>query len=233
MENIADLYSSFEDNEETKTASEKSEVKTEIVATATESDCVETVEQQETVTQEKVEEVPADVSNNSNELLEIKTLLVNLSEQFESKLKYDKHKEEIIDKLHAENQAYKNDLFKKIISPFVNEVIFLIDDYANLFKKHSGTDIAEIDTVKLLRQFGSISGDLEELLNKNGIESFTVADDAVDFAKQKIIKTVSTEIQEKDKTVCERIKKGFIMDGKIIRQELVSCYKFENKNINN
>jgi molecular chaperone GrpE len=174
-------------------------------------------------------------NKTSNELSEIKDLLFELSSQFDSKLKYDKHKDEIIDKLHAENQAYKNDLIKRTIMPFVNEIIFLIDDYSNLFKKYSDMDISEVDTAKLLKQFGNIPDDLMELLNKNGIESFSGEGEGedVDFSKQKVIKTVPTNDPEKDKTVCEVIKKGFMMDGKIIRQEYVSCYKFENENINN
>lgn len=169
----------------------------------------------------------------ATELLNIKNLIEDLSSQFQSKLKYDKHKEEIIDRLHSENQSYKNDLFKKIIMPFVTEVILLIDDYTSLYKKHSEIEITELDTEKLLKQFGSIPDDLEELLYKNGIESYTNEEDTVDFAKQKVVKTVPTEIPEKDKTICERIKKGYLLEGKIIRQEQVSCYKFEEKIINN
>jgi len=123
-------------------------------------------------------------------------------------------------------------LFRKIVSPFVNEIISFIDDYSSLFKRHSESELSEIDTAKLLKQFGNISENLEELLDKNGIESFRVEGNAIDFSKQKVIKTVPTDDPEKDKTVYERIKKGFIMEGKIIRQEHISCYKFENKVIN-
>ena len=176
---------------------------------------------------------PNDANPSVAALATIKDLLENLTEQFESKLKYDKHKDEIIDKLHTENQAYKNDLFLKIVSPFINEVIILIDDYSGLYKKHAEMGIAEINVVKLLKQFGDVSEDLEELLNKNGIESFTVEGDTVDFTKQKVIKTVPTDVPEKDKTIHERLKKGFSRDGKVIRQEHVSCYRYENKIINN
>ena len=116
--------------------------------------------------------------------------------------------------------------------PFVNEIISLIDVYSKLYKAYSNTDISEIDTANLLKQFGNISEDLEELLNKNGTEAFSVENETVDFSKQKVIKTVPTSEQEKDKTVCERLKKGFMMDGKIIRQEWISCYKYENINNN-
>jgi molecular chaperone GrpE len=117
--------------------------------------------------------------------------------------------------------------------PFINEIIFFFFFYSNLYRKYSDTDISEVDTAKLLKQFGNISEDLEELLIKNGIESFSIENDTVDFSKQKVIKTVTTCEQEKDKTVCDRLKKGFMMDGKIIRQEWISCYKYDNNNNSN
>ena len=238
--NVSSLYQSYvEDNEREEDVA--SDVIEEALK-ANEKDCQnksseilneEAPEQEEPEKElDNVNETDPDESEKENpsivELSEIKTLLLELSTQFESKLKYDIHKNEIIDKLHAENQSYKNDLFKKIVSPFVNEVIYLIDDYTNLYKKHAETELAAIDTAKLLKQFGSISEDLEELLNKNGIESFSVEGNTVDFSKQKVVKTVMTDIPERDKTIHERIKKGFMMDGKVIRQEYVSCYKLEN-----
>ena len=165
------------------------------------------------------------------ELTLIKDLISDLSAQFESKIKYDKHKEEIIDKLHSENQAFKNDLYKKLILPLVNEIIFMLDDYSILFKKHSESEINEVDVPKLLKQFGGISEDLENLLYKNGIDVYSVEGEQFDSSKQKVIKTIPTDDPLKDKTVCVKLKKGFVLDGKIIRMEHVSCYKFEKTNV--
>lgn len=165
------------------------------------------------------------------ELTLIKNLISDLSAQFESKIKYDKHKEEIIDKLHSENQAFKNDLYKKLILPLVNEIIFMLDDYSTLFKKHSESDITEVDVPKLLKQFGGVSEDLENLLYKNGIDVYSVEGEQFDSSKQKVIKTIPTDDPLKDKTVCEKLKKGFVLDGKIIRMEHVSCFKFEKTNV--
>lgn len=165
------------------------------------------------------------------ELTLIKNLISDLSAQFESKIKYDKHKEEIIDKLHSENQAFKNDLYKKLILPLVNEIIFMLDDYSTLFKKHSESDITEVDVPKLLKQFGGVSEDLENLLYNNGIDVYSVEGEQFDSSKQKVIKTIPTDDPLKDKTVCEKLKKGFVLDGKIIRMEHVSCFKFEKTNV--
>jgi molecular chaperone GrpE len=187
---------------------------------------------------EKEEEKQIDTKESSQkesivnpELTLIKDLISDLSAQFESKIKYDKHKDEIIDKLHSENQAFKNDLYKKLILPLVNEIIFMLDDYSILFKKHSESDINEVDVPKLLKQFGGISEDLENLLYKNGIDVYSIEGEQFDSSKQKVIKTIPTDDPLKDKTVCEKLKKGFVLDGKIIRMEHVSCFKFEKTNV--
>ncbi|MCL2073557.1 MAG: nucleotide exchange factor GrpE [Marinilabiliaceae bacterium] len=259
MKNISDLYSSFNDNENGEQSFTSAEVDVssqEVVPSETENvdiDSIQPVVEQEktfeatdkseqidcyqqvaTVDEESIEEPNEEPpSANNVELSELKEMLSDLSKQFEQKLKYDKHKEGIIDKLHAENQEYKNDLLKKFLSPFIHKVILLIDDYTTLYKKHSETDISEINVPKLLKLFGSFSEDLEALLNDNGVEAFMVEGENIDFLKQKIVETVATDLAEKDKTVCRRIKKGFMMDGKIIRPEHISCYKYENQEINN
>jgi molecular chaperone GrpE (heat shock protein) len=159
------------------------------------------------------------------EILSLRELLESIS----FKLDQGQHKESLIDKLHAENQAYKNDLYKKFIMPIVNEIMFIMDNYAKLGKEYKKKDAAELDPKKLLSQFSDIVEDLENALSKNGIEAYESAEgSAVDLTKQKVAKAIPTSEQEKDKTVCESLKKGFILDEKILRQEQVTCYKYEN-----
>lgn len=161
-------------------------------------------------------------------------LLANLNNQFEAKLKYDKHKDEVIDKLHEENQQLKNDLYKKLTIPFINGLIALIDDYNLLFINHKEIEIENFDKEqlinnreKLLKQFGYIVDDLDDLLNKNGVESFNTPSDSFNPSEQKIIEVISTDNEQLDKKIAKRIKKGFRFNGSIIRPEYVSCYKYE------
>jgi len=182
----------------------------------------------ETVTESEDNET--DCHDQTKGLEEIKELLADLNARFESKIKYDTHKEEIIDRLHSENQSFKNDLYKKLLLPIINDLIFLLDDYSSLHKRYSEMDINEIDTAKLLKQLGSIPDDIETILYKNGIDTYTVESEKIDTARQKILKTVPTPDQEKDKTLYEVLKKGFIWEGRIIRMENISCYKYEKTN---
>lgn len=225
---ISDVFSSFNDNDSAEkiiSANEENQAEGDVktIDSVVEKQLVvsESVCDQKSLSDDKV-------AGNAG-LDEIKQLAINLAGQFESKIKYDKHKEEIINKLHAENQQLRNDLYQKLILPLVNEIIMIHDDYLTLFKKHSEVGPADVDSAKLLKQFGDISPDLENALYKVGVDSFSVDGDVLDTTRQKVIKTVITDDIAKDKTVCEKIRKGFVVNGKVIRMEMVSCYKYENK----
>ena len=238
-EPISNTFASFSDEESKENKDiNPSEIETDEILNTENVEKTTVINEENTASVEKDEEKQIDTVPSSQkesiinpELALIKELIVDLSAQFESKIKYDKHKEEIIDKLHSENQAFKNDLYKKLILPFVNEIIFMLDDYSTLFKEHSETEINELDVPKLLKQFGGISEDLESILYKNGIDVYSIEGEQFDSSKQKVIKIIPTDDPLKDKTVCAKLKKGFVLDGKIIRMEHVSCYKFEKTNV--
>jgi len=59
--------------------------------------------------------------DNNNSLDLLVTKLYTLQAEFQSKLKYDQHKDKIIDDLHRELQEYKSDL--------INKKAFATDDY--------------------------------------------------------------------------------------------------------
>jgi len=175
----------------------------------------------------------ASLSSKTDVKLEsISQSMAGLGEMIQSiafQLEQNQRREDLIDKLHSENQAYKNDVFKRMLMPIVNEVIFLIDAYTQLFRSYQSKDLSEIDSKKLLKQFGEVPEDLENALYKNGVDAYASNEGVtVDLARQKVLKTVPTDDPSKDKTVCASVKKGFVFEGKVIRQEQVTCYKCAN-----
>ena len=167
------------------------------------------------------------------EVNKLTNLLNNLSNDFNIKLKYDKHKDIIIDKLHAENQILKDNLYKKIMIPIVNNLIILIDDYTKLTIEYNNKISDESDNYKqLLKHFGNIIEDLTYVLSVIGVEELITTHDKLDATKQKVIKIVNTDNPTLDKTICEKIKKGFTFEDKIMRPEIVSCYKYINQLLN-
>ena len=163
-------------------------------------------------------------------LNEIKDQLRDLSRSFESKLKYDAHKNKIIDDLHQSLQEYREGLVKKYLHRIVTDIIKIVDDmrkFSTHYKNQSDSEKqSEGTTEKLYKYIENIASDLEDLFAWEGVTPFTCDGDVVDPSRQRILKKIETDDPEKDKTVAERLRPGYEWDGKIIRPEMVSAYVY-------
>ena len=65
---------------------------------------------------------------------------------------------------------------------------------------------------------------IEDILYRQGVEPFYVEDDAFDPRRQRAVVTVATENPGQNKTVAERLRKGFRSGDRVIRPEIVSVY---------
>ncbi|URZ02145.1 nucleotide exchange factor GrpE [Clostridium felsineum] len=156
----------------------------------------------------------------------------NLKEEFESKVKYDKHKDDIIDSLHEQLQDYKNDIIGKMIKPLLTDIIYTIDNNNKTCEALKEKDAAEFTKEKVLKVVSGLSEDLEDMLYRQGVEEFTFDFPEFDPKRQKIVKTVETEDKDKDRTVARSIKKGYLLEGKVIRHELVEVYVYNSCLVN-
>lgn len=152
-----------------------------------------------------------------------------LREEFDSKVKYDKHKDKIIDDLHEELQSYRNDLISKMIKPLITDIIYTIDNNNKTAEALEEKDISELSQEKILGIVRGLSEDLEDMLYRQGVEDFTCELPEFDPKKQKIVKTVETDDKDKDRTVARSIKKGYVLEGRVIRHELVEVYVYNSK----
>lgn len=151
-----------------------------------------------------------------------------IQESFESKLKYDKHKNEIIDRQHKELEEFHSGLIRKVTLQMANDIIFEIDDTEKLFKFYEKTEFSEENYKKLLKMFLGFSEGLRDLLDKYEISSYCCEPGAVFNPKrQRAMKTTETAEIALDKTVKESLRWGFELDGKIIRPEMVNVYVYK------
>ncbi len=150
-----------------------------------------------------------------------------LEAEFKGKIKYDGHKEKIIDDLHREVQEYKNDLVKNLVRPVIMDIIHTVDDITKLVNNHKTKDPSELDPLKLIKQMEGISSDLEAILFRQGIEPFNCPQPEFDPKKQKIVETLTVDDVSKDKTVSQRVHDGYEWEGKVLRQESVNVYVYK------
>ena len=154
--------------------------------------------------------------------------LRRLNEEFDTKLKYDAHKEKIIDHLHEELQEYKNDIFSKHQHSLVSDVIKIIDDIRKLTAHYRSMRPENWDPAKLLEYLEQIPFDLEDMFLLRGISPFTEASRTVDPARQRITKRLPTSDPSQDKLVAVSLRPGYECDGRVLRPELVAVYVYES-----
>jgi molecular chaperone GrpE len=190
---------------------------------------------------EKIKDIPFEVTVNESDLstgefslnteqiskkLEgINEQIIQLSNDFQTKLKYDSHKEKIIDNLHRELQEYKEDLLGKLMRPIFMDVIDVIDDVGKILKnlrdKESLNDLEKLKKIAI-----GIPEDLEDVLYKHGVDIIETEDVGFNPSLQKVLKVIPTNQKDLDKTICEKIKNGYRWNDKLIRHEMVSVYRF-------
>ncbi|OQX21278.1 MAG: nucleotide exchange factor GrpE [Desulfobacteraceae bacterium IS3] len=160
-------------------------------------------------------------------LAEIQEQMIHLENEFQSKLKYDAHKEKMIDKLHKELQEYKSDMLKKYLRSIVMDIIQMIDNIRKLTNHYHTQDASGNDPEKLLKLLESIPSDLEDLFYRQGVNPFTCDGNIFDASRQRILRTYDTSDKSKDKTVAESLRPGYEWEGKVIRPEMVAVYVYK------
>jgi len=193
---------------------------------------------------EKSQEKTVSTSPNNNEPLKNETrnesatinaqeaaILVGLEKKidllqssFEEKLKFDLSKENQINNLHSELQAYKNGLMFKILKPLVLDLITIHDNIGKIATEHRKT-ASEID-VKLYESFQT---DIEDTLYRYGFEAFSTGEDVIEFdsKRQRVAKTIPSSDALMDRKIAERLRKGFTYEGLVIRPEIISAYTYK------
>jgi molecular chaperone GrpE len=144
-------------------------------------------------------------------------LLRTLHAAFEEKIKYDATRDRMIDRLHGELQEYKDDILLKLFRPLVLDLIVLHDNLG----KWSSTGGSTPTSVS----FTDVQSDLEDILYRYGYETFTVPENSFDARRQRVLRTVPTEDAALDGKISERLRKGFLYGGKVIRPECVAVFK--------
>ncbi|MBF0224972.1 MAG: nucleotide exchange factor GrpE [Desulfobacterales bacterium] len=150
--------------------------------------------------------------------------------EFNDKIKYDAHKDKIIDDLHKELQDYKNNLVKSHFKSTILDLIKIIDDIRKMISYYKDHEATPEESIKLLSFVESIPPDLENIISWLGVESF-ISEGNFDASKQRILKKIEIDDKLKDKTIAESLRPGYEWEGKVIRPEMVAVYQYKDKEI--
>jgi molecular chaperone GrpE (heat shock protein) len=180
-------------------------------------------------TGETAEEAPVESAKESMAQLfpaikGVKRQLEELADAFESKIKYDEHKNKVIDDLHQSLQDYRDGLLKKYLQRIFTDVIKIVDDARKLTSHYREQPFSEENNAKLLQYLEDMAQELEDMFAWEGVEAFTSEGDTLEPTRQRVVSKIETDDPLKDKTIAQRLRPGYEWDGKVIRPEIVSIY---------
>jgi molecular chaperone GrpE len=178
---------------------------------------------EETGVAESPEQTTAPPAQLTALLLDLKRSAERMESLFRNKIQLDAGREAMIDRLHAEIQEYKDDLAFKILKPLANGLINLHDDVGKLVvASRARHDDPSANAVA--DALDSVRDDIEDTLEQAGFVAFVTERADFDPKRQRAVRTIPTTEPGLDRTVAERLRKGFVYDGKLVRPELVNVY---------
>lgn len=162
----------------------------------------------------------------ADRLADLQQHLERLQQTFDDKLRYDAGREAVIDRLHAELQEYKADLTFKILRPLCLDLIHLHDEVDKLVTAHQAAARSE-DAAKLLGLYRTFQADIEAILARYGFDKLITSEPQFDGKRQRVVGTVPTDDPQRDRTIAERNRPGFIYETRIVRPESVTVYVYQ------
>ncbi len=175
--------------------------------------------------------IPVDmIEGKLAEILEaqagVATRLDALAKLFDARIMYADHEKQVVDLMHKELQAYKEDFYAKIVRPVLLDFIEIRDSFMKLIANYEAKPEGERDIP--LARVKSYSYDFADILEKNGIEIYNGEVGAAYVAvRQKIIKRVVTDDESLHGTVAEVLSSGYTYGGKVIVPEKVAVYLYQ------
>lgn len=153
-------------------------------------------------------------------LADIAALIEGLQKKFDEKIAVDEHKNGLFDKLYKERDEYKNDLYGKLLRPFIMGSIEIINDLRLYISK-----MDTYDAERSLNYLKTLPDDIVELLGNNGVELYSEESETFNPRTQRAKKIVSTEDASLNNSIAERIEKGYSWNGVVLRPEMVAVYR--------
>lgn len=181
----------------------------------------------EQLPEEKTEPQPQYTVVDLFEQLEgLKQAIAGLQQSFDDKIAEDHYKNGLFDSMHCELTRYQNGVLDKVVDVVALDIIQLKDTTSGHVCVYEQKEPNEENYKRLLRIVKGIAEDMQDILYRQNIEPYTVAGDAVDVRRQKIIQTVPTDDPAKDNLVAVRAAEGYEKSGKVLRPERIKIYKY-------
>ncbi len=158
-----------------------------------------------------------------SEVAALSERIERLQTLIEREVRAETTREKVVDRLHTELQEYKQDLLLSTLRPVFIDLIQLHDDIGKVAIVPDGSN-DPLDGKRLVELMKGFQQGIEDILYRQGVEPFQVEDEAFDPRRQRAVMTVPDNDPARNKTVAERLRKGFRSGDRIIRPEIVAVF---------
>lgn len=149
-----------------------------------------------------------------------------LQQAFNTKLKYDTHKQDIIDKLHAELQRYKGDLLAHLVQPVLYDLIGFYDDLGQVWSHYQAHE-AKLSPKESLKQIKRFQQFVLDILEKHNIWLYVNETATFDPKTQQAKHITKTQDPSLDRQVRESLRPGFRRGQHVMRPEVVDVFSYQ------
>ena len=80
---------------------------------------------------------------------------------------------------------------------------------------------------KMKKRFSDVREDLEDILENMDVCKYETDPQQPEPKRQKIIKTVQTELPEQNNQIAEKLSDGYLYQNRILKYEKVAIYKYK------
>jgi molecular chaperone GrpE len=159
-------------------------------------------------------------------LVDVLASLAALRQEFAAKIRYDATKERQIDKLHSDLQEQKQDVYFKIMRPLLVDLISLQDHLYELLR-HPPAEGVSASEERLRSSIRTLADIVDSTLERYDVIAFREEGEAFVAQRQRAERAVDTQDPAQDRCIAERLKKGFLYQGRVLRPELVATYRLK------
>ena len=152
--------------------------------------------------------------------------LDSLAEKFDDKIQTDAYKNQLFDQMHNQLRKYQDDVLEAIREPIITELLDLLDGLKK-YEKHMPEEATPENLEKMKKRFSDVREDLEDILENMDVCKYETDPQQPEPKRQKIIKTVQTDLPEQNNQIAEKMSDGYLYQNRILKYEKVAIYKYK------
>ena len=159
-------------------------------------------------------------------ILELGEKMDRMNLLFTQKIQRTAHEEKIVDRMHAELQKYKDDMYAQLVRPILLDIIEIRESIRRVSASYASKP--EEERAVPLKTFSDYTYDLQDILEKNNISIFDSQEgDDFNALKNRAIKKITTSQERLHGKVAESLGSGYEYMGKTISPEKVAVYIYQ------